>query len=66
MGPSIKNSERQLVEATSKTALADAYFKGSVDALKTAVDGAKKEGTFDKWKGYIKRGWYVDAGETIK
>jgi hypothetical protein len=55
----------KLVAATSKTSLADAYFKGSIDGLKTAVDGAKEEGTFDKWKGYMKRGKYIEANNLM-
>jgi hypothetical protein len=55
----------RLVAVTSKTSLADAYFKGNVDGLKTAVDGAKEEGTFDKWKGFMKRGYIIEASDLM-
>jgi hypothetical protein len=38
-----------LVAATTQEDVGDAYFDGEIDDLRTAVDDAQGEGTFDSW-----------------
>ena len=50
----------KLVEATSKDALAKAYFNGDLKGLEDAVE-AKKKGTWQKWLDHMRKGQYADA-----
>ena len=44
-------SVRRAIDVVGEDVVADAYFKGDVKGLKDALDGARGEGTFDRWVG---------------
>lgn len=51
----------KLQAKAGEATLANAYYGGSLGALKTAADKATKAGTFDTWLGHMKKGKYSDA-----
>jgi hypothetical protein len=48
-------SARRLAAASSRDAVARAFFSGDVAGLETAIDAAKGAGTFGRWVGFMNR-----------
>ena len=59
--PSQYASVLKLVGASNENLLADAYFKGKLAELETAVDTKKGAGTFGKWLAFMKASKYTEA-----
>jgi hypothetical protein len=55
-----RGAVEKLVAATSREALAAAYFDGDLKGLENAVE-AKAKGAWAQWLDFMKRGKYTDA-----
>jgi hypothetical protein len=54
-------SIRRLVALVGRDTVADAYFEGKIGDLRTAVDDAQGNGTFNNWVTFMKNGNYNAA-----